>query len=341
MATDNAPRFLDTAGTEYNLALKRYTGIVLESFRTAVEFWDRTGRITAFQTIESGNSHQFILSSDDPTPEFVTPGEEMLGMDYEFDEGTITIDDILAVHFRVPLDQQILSHFDVLTALGKKTGRSLAIEYDQKLAIIGILAAREAAKTNFHSGGNVVDAAGSHTTVASAYPATSTGADNFRDDVSNLAQLMDEDNVPRQGRILFVPPYIKRVLSNVTNSSIFDRDLSAMTNDLNQRILGVLEGFSVVETNNLPSTNITTGKSKYQGNFTATQVASETHGLPACLALCGAEVAEPAIGVVQARGITTTIKPIEEKLTTFMSAYTFMGADILAPWCAGYIRVTA
>ena len=355
MATSNAQRFLASGGDDTNIGLTMFWGSVLEAFRAKTLLWNSTdgdfgvsdetgGPVVASKRVESGKSWEFPLIGDDPSPEYHTPGEELLGQDVVLSKGTINIDDILVSHYDVAGDHTQISHFDVLEPFARKLGRSLAIDFDAKLIRVGILAARTAAVTNIHSGGNAVVRGG--TTVATAYALSATGQDAFAADVAELASLMDADNVPEDGRFLIVNTYIRRLLTiplSSGNANIFDRDLSRpQDNSLNQRVLGTLAGFTVLgPTTQMPSTNITTGPSAYQGDFRA---AATGGGIPVALALCGASEGTAGIGYVAATD--ARLGPIyayrmydERRNTTFMKAQMMVGAGVLAPWCAGVIHV--
>jgi hypothetical protein len=353
MATSNAQRFLAKGGVDDELALEMFYGLVLEAFHNQTLLWNSIGGpdgvgsssfgagVVSSKVIDSGKSWQFpIIALEDGDPEYHTPGTELLGQQFEVDEGTIGIDGILVKHYDVPFDQIQMSHFDIIRPVAKKLGRALATDFDKKLFAVAIRAGRTAALTKnsmtIHNGGNVVERVAA--TVAAAYPVTVTGAQNYRDDVANLAQLMDEDNVPEEGRYLAISPYIRRVLSKDT--TIYDRDYSiARSNDLNRRIIGLIEGFDILfPTNHLPTTNITTGPTAYQGDFTATV------GLPAGVALCGADEGSSAIGYVAANmpelgPIYTFMGKDERKNTHFMKGQMMVGADVLSPWSAGLIQV--
>lgn len=351
MADSNAVRFLTHDGDDTGNALTMFWGSVLEAFRAKTLLWNNiggdagvgespgAGMVVSSKTIPAGQSHQFPIIGDDPTPEYHTPGTELLGQNVDIDQGTITIDDILVAHYDVPIDQLQLSHFDVLVPFGRKLGRALAIDFDKKLFITGVKAAQTAAVTGIHGGGNMVERVAA--TEAAAWPATQTGAANFRDDVAQLGQLLDEDNVPEDGRYLFINPYLRRVL--VKDTTIFDSQLSrSMANSLNSRVIGEIEGFAVMPpTNHLPSTAITTGPSKYQIDATA---AGSGEGKPSALCLCGAAEGSGAVGYVAASNervgpIYAIAQPDERRNTLFMKAQMMVGAGVLAPWCAGTIHV--
>ena len=355
MASSNAQRFLQVegAGDERAIALKMFWGIVIETFRGTTQFWDNTGNIVAFKDIDSGKEWQFPVIGDDPTPEYHTPGTELLGQVVEMTEGTVTIDDILVAHYDIPIDQIVMSHFDVMAPYAKKLGRAVARKVDLNILYTALKAARHqtlsGANTTIHSGGNRVNATVTGD-IGTAYAANSTGATNFRNSAANLAQLMDEDDVPEEGRFLFIPPYIRRVLGFGTN--IFDNTLNRqLPNDLNSRTIGLLEGFHVFVSNRFPSTSVTTGPSKYQADFTYDNTSDSTtlsegwsdtinnDGRPAALALCGASEGTAAVGFVQAGGIVPHIEDDHRRNTKFLKAQIMCGCGVMAPWCAGEIYV--
>lgn len=339
MASSNAVRFLSDGSTDFGLSLERdFKGLVLNAFRAKSVLWDNLSSYAEVKMLDDGNSHQFMIGSEVAEGEDHTPGDELLGQTYSFTAGNITLDSILVRHFDVPLDQKVTSHFDVMANLAFKLGTDLAIQYDKRLFKAALIAARTAASSGYHNGGNTVEVTAA--TIAAAYAASTTGAEAFRDSVAELAQLMDEDNVPEDGRTLFISPYIRRVLGASDTSGtlipIFDKDVNSRPNDINTRAIGILEGFNVVVTNHLPTTNTTTGPSNYQVDAT---VAGAVGG-PAAIALCRSG-SDAALGVVQALGLATTIMDDHRRNTTFMKAQTYLGAGTLAPWMAGEIRVDA
>lgn len=350
MVTSNAGRFLEGQTTdERALALRMFWGTVITAFRNKTLLWNTIGPggvggtdtlsgVVSSKVVTEGKSFPFPIIGDDPVPEYHRPGVELLGQVIELDEGTITIDDILVSHKDIPLDQTMISHFDVVQPFARALGRSLATDFDKKLFIVGITAARRAAVANIHNGGNVVERVNG-AGVSGAYPVTAAGANNFRDDVAQLGQLMDEDGIPEEGRFLMITPFIRRVLGQ--EEKIFDRDfsdmLATMTNDLNRRLIGMLEGFMVMKpTNHLPTTVITSKFAKYAGDFTFDGAGE---GEPVALALTGAEEGKAAIGYVSNGGVMAHMMFDHRRNTTFMKAQMLVGADVLSPWAAGEIRV--
>ncbi len=368
MATSNAVRFLsDGAGDDTALALEMFMGVVLEAFYANTIFWNAANgsdgivtdnadalgpQVIRSKTITSGKSWQFVNVADANSPEYHTPGQELLGQNFAFDEGTVSIDGILVKHADIPIDQIQLAHWDIVEPVARGMGRALATDFDKKLAIIGCKAALTAARTKtvggesftIHPGGNIVERVGADE--SGAYPVSATGARNFRDDLEQLAQLLDDDNVPHAGRYLVYSNYLHRVL--MQDTTIFDSQFTRDNpNSLNGRVVGEIAGFRLLgRTGSLPSTNISSTSlsgnlpSKYQGDFRY----NGTLTRPVALALCGADEGKAALGYVaasnEALGPIYAVRQRDERRNTeFLKAQMMVGADVLFPPCAGAITV--
>ena len=353
-----------SATTDYQLALTVFSGQVLEAFRAKTKFWDNTGNIMAVKQLDGGRTAQWPIIGDDidlfststggVTKGYHTPGDELLGQDIKMSEATITVDDVLVAQVDVPFADLDLNHFDVIQPYAVKLGRSLAIDLDKKCAAVALTSARTAAVANIHAGGNRVSTDSSSASALSDYYSNdSTGSGRFRDNAADLARLMDEDNVPEDGRNLFIGPYIRMVLRHegsvwgaAGSSSVllpgpagnpFSKDTNSAPWDLNNRVIGTLEGFNVILTNHIPSSNVT-GHTFTKYNVTCDGSSTDGDRL-AAVALCGAQEGAAGIGMVQASGLRTVIQDDERRNTKFMKAQIMVGIDKLAPWRAGTIGI--
>ena len=333
-------RFLQKEGAGDNdaLALKVFSGTVLEAFVSATKFWDNSGNILSVKNLDHGKSAQWPVIGNDPSASYHTPGNFMQGGTIKSTEQIVTVDDYLVSHIDVAYHDVNLSHFDVMRPYARKLGRALATDMDQKLARVAVRASRSAAVAGVHSGGNqVLRSASSADSPDDVYADNSTGSEAFRDDVAQLARLMDEDAVPEAGRFLFITPYIRSILRHETD--IFNRDynIDAMAGNLNNRVIGMLEGFSLIVSNNMPTTDTsgdTSIPTAYRINCNGEDSGQPT---PCALALCGAQEGSAAIGVVQAAGLTSHIEKDERRNTFFLKSQMMIGANIVSPWCAGEI----
>lgn len=370
-----------------DLALKIFSGMVLEAFQQSTQFYDRSSQIIAVKMIEGATSAQWPILGDDPAPSYHTAGTVINAQATQgtnvarlkTSEAVVNVDEILVNALDVPFRDIEQSHFDVLAPYATKLGRGIAKVLDKKIAILAVKAARTAAVSGLHGGGYKIerDSAGTDTppvelpgssglvTNASGYPLSPRGAYQFRSDVSSLAQAMDEKAVPSENRFLFVTPYIKSVLrfeanfdgTNLTSvpvlPSTFADTHNSNPNDVNNRVIGMLEGFKVVVTNHLPFKDLSggaltgedaavaydgrvTANGKYQGVFTG---ATQANGRPVAVALCGADTGSPAIGMVQASGLRSYMETDERRNTMFLKSQMMVGLNVLCPWSAGVIQV--
>lgn len=353
--------------TADNMALTIFSGTVLESFQLSSVFYDRSSTFISLKQLNGAISAQWPIIGDDPVASYHTPGTNLNAQSTQGTNVTriktaqkvITCDEILANAIDVPFRELSLLHYDVLGPFATKLGRNIARILDRKIAILAMKGSTEAALTNVYQGGMNVNRTGS-ATLATAFPLSPEGAYRFRTNLNSLAQTFEERSIPAEGRYLFITPHIKSVLrfeanfdgSNLTSvptmASTYSRDLSRQPNDVNDRVIGRLDGFNVIVTNNLPSTDLSApsagtedaavaSASKYQGNFSG----STTNKRPVAVALCSADTGHPGIGMVQAMGMQTHISPDERRNTQFMKAQIMCGLDWLCPWACGSISISA
>jgi len=385
MSIVNTERLLlDKLNSDASMALTLFSGTVLEAFQLSSVFYDRSNTFLAMKQITGGSSYQWPILGDDPTASYHNVGtplnlQSSQGTNVrrvEVGQKSVAVDEILVNALDVGLNDLNTLHFDVLAPFATKLARNIARVLDRKIAILAVKAAATGAEQNIHDGGyrvcRSVGTAATAASVATSYPMGPQGAFNFRSDLATMAQGMDQKGVPESSRYLFITPYVKTLLrfeANWTGSAVsanpimpstYSRDLSAQPNDVNARVIGQLEGFNVIVTNNLPNSDLSgsslTGEdaavayktfagsqtgTKYQGRFdgaySATAATNRGQGIPIAVAMCGADTGSPAIGMVQAAGLTSYMETDERRNTKFMKAQIQCGLDILCPWSAGSI----
>jgi len=331
-------------GTDFLLAGKRFESAVLKAFRLKTMFFDRRNLFGIIRDVRGqGDTVQFTISGEEPDAEYHTPGDRLLGQSHDYAKVSVQIDDFIVAHRFIRGDHDLISHFDMHTDEAQGIAQQLAEAWDLRFVCTGIKAARTAASSGFHSGGNVVSRVGGGTTIANAYPATTAGATNLRDDMAQLAQLLDEDNVPREGRYLAISPYALRVMTKEAN--VFSRDWQPEgRNKLLDRVLGVVEGFNIIVYNGLPNTNVSgigpshdTDKYDVDCRYAAGNVAAGT-GQPVAVAFSAAMGSTAAVGVAMAENFRTFMEYDERENGLFMKAQQYFGMGVVAPWFAGEIR---
>lgn len=263
------------AGDERSLFLKVFAGEVLTAFAENNVYGARTRQ----RRITSGKTAQFPAIGKGGAS-YHTPGKELQGSQVAHAERTIAIDDLLLADRFIDVLDEAMNHYDVRSEYSRDVGRSLAASFDKNIAQVAILAARAGATVSGGNGGSVI-------TDADAL----TNADSLVTSIFDAAQALDEKDVPKDGeRFVFLKPdqfYLlidqaSRVINQDYNPGMANGSVAG--GDL--RTIG---GIKVVETNNLPQSNVTTGPSAYQGDF-STVAASVIH--------------RTAVGTVQLLGLT-------------------------------------
>jgi len=258
MATANVSRLgqINSAGDAKAIFLKVFSGEVLVAFNETTQFMERTSS----RNISSGKSAQFPASGKS-SASYHTPGVELTGQALNHAERVISIDDMLLSDHFIALIDEAMNHYDVRQIYSKQMGEALAVTADQNIAQVMALAAKASATVTGLSGGSEFNSANMPTSGTELL----TGA-------YSAAQALDEKDVPQggfpngaaNGRNMFVRPASYYDL--VQNTAAIDRDFGGEGSIAAGTIFRVA-GLDIIKTNNLPSTNITTGPAAYQGDF--------------------------------------------------------------------------
>lgn len=304
MADATPTRFgsVNGAGDADALFLKVFSGEVLAAFYSATVARDKH----FVRTISSGKSASFPASWQG-TASYHTPGAELLGSQVLFNERVITIDSLLVADRFVASIDEAKNHYDVRSILSTDIGQALAQTWDKQVLQVANLAARASTTV---TGGN----GGSQVTDASA----KTVADNLVAAIVDAAQALDEKNVPAMDRFCFVKPAQYYLL--IEGTKITNRDYVLPSNGgLDTGLILQVAGIPIVKTNNLASTNIATGPSAYQGNFSNT-AATVMH--------------KSAVGTVKLLDLAMEMEYDMRRQGTLMVGKYAMGHGILRPEAA-------
>lgn len=342
MATSNLIRFLsDTAKatpTATDMLLPVFGGEVLTAFEEYNQFLDKVN----YKTITSGNTMKFPATWKIGS-EYHEAGTELLGLDVETKEFTITLDDRpLVSHFEVDDIDVALSHFDVRNELATECGRELSRQLDRKLAILLILAARtdsDASGNAFPAGGNKLlsgsTGGGRADFDEGAWGSEQNGAE-LVEFIGDVCKEMDENDVPVNDRccIVNVPlyyalrklglPYFSSTVKNLDAQALWGRNDTGAAGPRIQDGQGYnmaidVMGVPVYMSNHIPASDITTGPTKYRGDF------SKTGGIM---------FQKSAIGALQLLGIQTEKFRDVRRQSDFMVAKMMTGGGTLRPQCA-------
>jgi hypothetical protein len=304
-ATVNAIGQINGAGATDALFLKMFGGEVITSFNNATVTQDKQ----MIRDIQSGKSASFPATGK-ITAAYHTPGTELVGVATNANERIITIDDLLVANTFIAEIDEAKNHYDVRAPLTDQLGDALAQAFDKNSLQVMVLAARASATITGQVGGSAVTAANSRTDAA----VLSTS-------IFTAAQKLDEAFAPSGERFVFVLPAQYWLAAQAT--SLINKDWSS-AGDLAKGTFESLAGIKVVKTNNLPQTNVSTGPSAYQGNFTNTSAVVIQKG---------------AIGTVRLVGLSMRSDYDPRRLGTLLVAKYALGTGILRPHCGVEVKV--
>ena len=340
MATTNLIRF----GTNHALAaasqtpsdmwLPVYGGEVLTAFQEYNQFLGMVNH----KTLTSGTTMKFPATWKIGS-EYHEAGTELLGLDVETKEYSISLDDRpLVSHFEVDDIDVAMSHFDTRNELASECGRELARQMDRKIAALLINAARVAADTGTNSfpiGGNTYH--GVTTDFNHADWSTEANAAALVEHIGLIAQAMDEKDVPGTERACVVnvalfyalrklglPYNASGTVTNLDKQALWGRNDTGAAGPAIQdaRSYGQsidVMGIPVYMSNHIPNTAITTGPAKYQGTFTKTG---------------GVVFQKQAIAALSLMGVQTEKFRDVRRQSDFMVSKMLMGGGALRPYCA-------
>ena len=199
------------------------------------------------RTLKNGKSMQFIFSGR-MQADYHVPGTPILGSgDPPVAEKTILMDDLLiSSAFVYDLDST-LAQYDLRSEISRKIGYALAEAYDKKVFRTIALSAREAppitAAPGPEPGGSVIKLGSGNEYNAQAL------VDSFFE----AASILDEKNVPQNGRHAVLSPRQYYALISQVDSNILNRQYGASQGSMNSgEGLYEIAGISIKRSNNLP-----------------------------------------------------------------------------------------
>jgi len=264
--TSATPLALGTAyDTKYATYLKLFSGEMFKAYESSTI---AKGTVQS-RTLKNGKAMQFIFTGR-MEASYHQPGEPILGSgDPPVAEKTIVCDDLLiSSAFVYDLDET-LAHYSLRSEIAKKIGHALAEAYDKKIFRQIAKSAREAhpitAAPGPEPGGSVINIGAGNEYNAQA----------LVDAFFEAASILDEKNLPKQGRTAVLSPRQYYALVSQVDSNILNRDFGNSQGNLTSgEGLYEIAGISIKRSNNLPflAGNIsaaTPGENNdYTGDFT-------------------------------------------------------------------------
>ena len=242
--TSSTPLALSTAyDTKYATYLKLFSGELFKAYESATV---AKGTVQTRQ-LKNGKSFQFIFTGR-MTADYHEPGTPILGSgDPPVAEKTIVCDDLLiSSAFVYDLDET-LAHYSLRSEISKKIGYALAEAYDKKIFRTIALAAREAhpitAAPGPEPGGSIIKIGAGN----------QYDAQKLVDAFFEAAAILDEKNLPKQGRSAVLNPRQYYALVSQVDTNILNRDYGNSNGNLTSgEGLYEIAGIKIQRSNNLP-----------------------------------------------------------------------------------------
>ena len=213
--TSSTPLALGTAyDTKYATYLKLFTGEMMKAYESACI---AKGTVMS-RSLRGGKSAQFIFTGR-MTAAYHEPGTPILGTNAPpVAEKTIVMDDLLVSSAFVYDLDETLAHYSLRSEISAKIGHALAEAYDKKIFRQIAKAAREAhpitAAPGPEPGGSVIQLG-----VTKEYDAQA-----LVDAFFEAASIMDEKNLPKNGRTAVLSPRQYYALISQVDTNILNRD---------------------------------------------------------------------------------------------------------------------
>jgi hypothetical protein len=317
--TSATPLALGTAyDTKYATYLKLFSGEMFKAYESATI---AKGTVQS-RTLKNGKAMQFIFTGRMEAA-YHEPGTPILGSgDPPVAEKTIVCDDLLVSSAFVYDLDETLAHYSLRSEIAAKIGHALAEAYDKKIFRQIAKAAREAhpitAAPGPEPGGSIIQLGANKEFDAQA----------LVDAFFEAASIMDEKNLPKQGRMAVLSPRQYYALISQVDSNILNRDYGNTQGSLTSGDgLYEIAGIPIKRSNNLPflAGNIAAvngENNNYSGDFS-------TH--------CGLIYHKDAAGVVEAIGpqVQTTGSDVRTMYQgDIIVGRLAMGCGTLNPACA-------
>lgn len=209
--------------------------------------------VRSVPVVQGTHSYKFTAIADTEA-EDLERGVVRTGSNQPESEGrVITLDtkQLIADHFQDDI-ADFLQHTDARTKYAMKDAHAVAKTMDKRLSALVSIGARVSARStgaDAFAGGKVVTATTTSTTLGTSYPRTLAGSRALQADFATVAQDFDEKDIPREGRIALVGPYLASVL--LQDKTLVSFDYQGGQNDLLTRTITLVEGFHVIMTNNM------------------------------------------------------------------------------------------
>lgn len=291
---------INGAGDVNALFLKVFSGEVLTEFERTCIFKP----LHYVRQIPNGKSASFPLIGR-ASSFYHVPGQFIDAGTINHAETIITIDSMLVAPTFIANVDEAMNHYDVRGPYSAELGQELAYKFDTTIAQVIVKAARSSSDLTGRPGGSrITDAA------------MATDPGKLEAALFTAAQTLDEKNVGLVGTQAVFRPAQYYLLAQ--RDRLINKELGG-TGGVAQGKVDTVAGFPIVKSNHVPSTNVTTGLTKYNGDFRTT---------------VGIVFNKMAAGTLQLMDVQMESEYEIRRQGTFMLAKYFVGHGVLRPECA-------
>jgi len=297
--------------SDRELLLVEFGGMVIESYDEAIDDYNDLRYV---KQITQGKSDTFPIIGRKRDASEHEPGELILGGKIEHNEVEITVDNILVDSVFIAEIDQLLLHYSLAEPYAKQIGASIGSVNARRIAIMHILASR-----------NVANIAQGQPVPAYYYASDlKTNAAKLEDAATLIQTYFKENDMSGEKPRMMLP---WQQYFNAARYSGFEAG-PVTTGSANRQsgTVGSIMGLNPRGTNLIPSTNITTGLSKYRGDFSTT---------------VGHVSSRMAVGSLERRAMKVVMKDQDDRLGTLIIGSMLNGHGSLRPECSVELRTDA
>lgn len=307
-ATVQAFGSINGSGATDAIFLKVFGGEVLTAFEEA----NVVMPYHTVRSIASGKSASFPATWK-ITGGYHTPGAEIVGSASNVNEVIISIDDLLVASVFLANIDEAKSHFDVRGEYSRQAGFFLANQWDKNVLQCMVLAARGSANVTGGFGGTALTSSGT---------LYRTSATDLAAGIFAAKQALEEKDITQDPQC-FVRPAQFYLLGQST--AVLNRDWGGEGSYASGK--GVrIAGADIIKTNHLPITNISSGPTAYQGDFSKVAAVLTT---------------PQAVGTVKLMDLSMEMGYDLRRQGTLIVAKYAIGHGKLRPECAVELKTTS
>lgn len=284
------------------LFMRNFSDDVMEAYEQSFDFEGQS----LVRTISAGKSDVFPIIGRKRDAADHTPGEIILGGTVEHNEREISLDKITVDSAFIAEIDELMAHYPLAAPYSRQLGQSLSSVSNARIAQTMILASRETVPP--YTGGPLPSYywnATVETDPSKLEDAAYAGVENIR--VNDLGG----------GNPIFWLRWKQYLLLARYNG--IDTEATSGSGDRASGKVGLVAGIQPKGTNFIPNANVTTGLTKYQGDFRNT---------------VGVIANQMAVGTLKRRAKKVVMKEQDDRLGTLLIASQLEGHGKLRPECS-------